>query len=71
MQLIDLGLSDGSKSDGSNAWQVNAIKKEILIFDPTNKYTYCLISKFTLIAKKTRLIPKQQAKMIIEDDIIV
>ena len=67
MQPVDLGLSDGSKPDGSDAWRVNAIKKEIPILDPTDKYTHWLIPKFTPIAKGARLTPERLAKMIIGD----
>ena len=45
------------------------MKKEILILDPTNNYTHQLIPKFTPIAKKARLIPEREAKMIITDGI--
>ena len=57
-------MSDGSKPDGSDAWRVNAIKKEIRIFDPNDKYTHWLIPKFTPIAKGARLTPERLAKMI-------
>ncbi len=43
------------------------MKKEILILDPTDKYKYWLISKFTPIAKGARLTPERLAKMIIGD----
>lgn len=43
--------------------------KKISILDFTDNYTYWLIFKFTPIAKRTRLIPKQLAKINIEDDI--
>lgn len=46
---------------------MNTIKKEISIFNLMNKYTHWLISKFTLIAKKTRLTPKQLVKIIIKN----
>ena len=44
------------------------MKKEIPIFDSTNKYIYWLIFKFTLMAKGARLIPERLAKLIIEDN---
>ena len=46
---------------------VNAIKKEISILDPIDKYTHWLIPKFTPIAKGDRLTPERLAKMIIGD----
>ena len=67
---IDLGISDRSKSDGSDTWRDNAIKNEIFILNPMDKYTHWLIPKFTLIAKKARLIPERRAKMIIRDSMI-
>lgn len=69
MQPVDLGLSDKSKFDGSDAWKVNAIKKKVPILDPTDKYTYWLIPKFTSIVKKARFTPEQLGKMIIRDKI--
>ena len=68
---MDLSLSDGSKPDGSDAWRVNAIKKEIPILDLTDKYTHWLIPKFTPIAKGARLIPERLAKMIIGDGMTI
>ena len=67
MQPVDQKLLDGSKPDGSDTWRVNAIKKEIPILDPTDKYTHWLIPKFTPIAKGARLTPERLAKMIIGD----
>ena len=67
VQLVDLKLLDGSKPEGSDAWRVNVIKKEIPIFDSIDKYTHWLISKFTPIAKRARLTPEQLTTMIIED----
>ena len=64
---MDLSWSDRSKSDGSDTWKLDTIKKEILILDPTDKYTYWLIPKFTLIAKETRLTPKRLRKMIMRE----
>lgn len=46
------------------------MKNEIPIFDPIDKYIHWLISKFTLIIKRTRLISKQLAKMIISNGMI-
>lgn len=46
------------------------MKKEIPIFDLIDKYTYWLISKYILIAKRAKLILKQLAKMIIRNDTI-
>lgn len=48
---------------------MNTIKKRPLILDPIDKYMYWLISKFTLIAKRARLIFKWLGKMIIGDGI--
>ncbi len=62
IQLVDLKLLDGSKPDGSDAWRVNVIKKEIPIFDSIYKYTHWLILKFTSIAKGARLTPERLAK---------
>ncbi len=36
IQPVDQKLLDGSKLDGSDTWRVNAMKKEILILDPTD-----------------------------------
>lgn len=44
--------------------------KKFSIFNPSNKYIYWLIFKFTFIAKKAKFIPEQLAKMIIRDSII-
>lgn len=46
------------------------MKKEIFIFDFIDKYTYWLIPKYISIAKRTRFIPEQLAKMIIGDNMI-
>ena len=62
---MNLNLSDKSKPDRSNTWKLDAIKKEISIFDLTDKYTHWLISKFTPIAKIARLTLEQLEKMII------
>ncbi len=56
MQPIDQKLLDGSKQNGSDTWKVNAMKKEIPILDPTDKYTHWLIPKFTPIAKGANLL---------------
>ena len=69
MQPVDQKLLDGSKSDGSDTWKINAMKKVIPIFDLIDNYTYWLIPKFILIAKGTRFTPKRLAKMIIGDGI--
>lgn len=68
MQLVDLSFLKRSKPDSSNTWKVNAIKKEVFIFDSTNKYLYWLIPKFTPIIKKTRLTPEHLAKKIVGND---
>ena len=62
-------MSDRFKPDGGNTWRLNVIKKETPILDPTDKYTHCLIPKFTLIAKRARLTPEQLDKKIIRDRI--
>ncbi len=49
---------------------INAMKKEIPILDPIDKYTSWLKPKFTLIAKRARLTLKRLTKMIIGDDMI-
>ena len=67
LQPVDLNLPDGSKPNESDAWRLDAIKREIRILDPTNKYTHWLIPKFTSIAKGARLTPKRLCKMIIEE----
>ena len=67
MQPVNSSISDGSKPDGSNDWKVNAIKNEVPILDPNDKYTHWLIPKFTPIAKGARLTPERLAKMIIGD----
>ncbi len=58
MQPVNQKLLDGSKPDGSDTWKVNAMKKEIPIFDPIDKYTHWLIPKFTPIAKRVRRTPE-------------
>ena len=65
VQPVDLSLSDGSKPDGSDTWKVNAIKKKVLILDPTDKYSHGLISKFTPIMKGAGLTLERLAKMIV------
>lgn len=45
------------------------MKKEISIFDSTNKYTHWLIPMFIPIAKEARFTLKRLAKMIIGDSI--
>ncbi len=67
VQPVDLSLSNGSKPDGSDAWKIDAIQKEIPILDPADKYTNWLISKFTSIAKGARLTLERLGKMIIGD----
>ena len=67
MQLVYQKLLDSSKSDRSDTWRVNVMKKEIPILDLINKNTYWLISKFTLIAKGARLTPEQLVKITIGD----
>ena len=69
MKPVDLSLSDGFKSDGSDTWKVNAIKKKVPIFDPTDKYSHWLIPKFTPSAKRARLTHECLAKMIVGDSI--
>lgn len=49
---------------------MNAIKKKISIFDPTDKYTHWLIPKFTLIAKRARFTIERLGKMIVGKDMI-
>ena len=44
---------------------MDAIKKKIPILDPTNKYTYWLIPKFTPIAKGAKLTSDRLGKMVI------
>ncbi len=44
---------------------MDAIKREISILDPTDKYTHWLIPKFISIAKRARLTPERLGKMII------
>lgn len=51
IQHVALSLSNGSRLYGSNTWRLDAIKGQILIFVPIDKYTYCFITKFILIAK--------------------
>lgn len=46
------------------------MKNKIPILNFINKYTYWLIPKFTSITKRTRLTPKQLAKLIIGDGMI-
>ena len=46
------------------------IKKEITILNLTNKYIHWLISKFILIAKRTRLTFERLEKMIIGEGMI-
>ena len=65
VQPVDLSLSDRSKPDGSNIWRLDAIKKEISILDPTDKYTHWLIPKSTPIVKGARLTPERLGKMVI------
>lgn len=67
VQPVNLSKLNGFKPNGSDAWKVNTIKKEISIFDPNDKYIYWLIFKFTPIAKRIRLIPERLAKIIIRD----
>lgn len=40
LQQVDLGLSDKFKSNGSDIWRVNTIKKEVPILDLADKYIY-------------------------------
>lgn len=40
IQPVNLKLSNGSKPDGSDAYKLNSIKKEIPIHDLTNRYTH-------------------------------
>ena len=65
VQPVDQNIPDGSRPDGSDAWRLDAIKREIPILDPTDKYTHWLIPKFTPIAKGARLTPEWLGKMII------
>ena len=65
---MDFSLSDGFKPHGSNTWRLDAIKKEIPILDPTDKYMHWLIPKFILIAKKARFTSERLEKMIIGED---
>ena len=65
VQPVDLNLLNRSKPYGSDAWRLYAIKREIPILDPTDKYTNWFIPKFTPIAKGARLTPKRLGKMII------
>ncbi len=44
---------------------MDAIKRKIPILDPTDKYTYWLIPKFTPIVKGAMLTPERKGKMII------
>lgn len=67
---MDQKLLDDFKPDKSNTWRINAIEKEISIFDPTDKYMHWLIPKFTPIAKRAILTPKRLAKMSIGDNMI-
>ena len=67
MQPVDLSLSDSSKSDRSDTWRLDAIKRGTPILDFTDKYTHWLIPKFTPIAKGARLTPERLGKMIIGD----
>lgn len=69
MQLVNLGLADGSEPNGNDAWQINAIEKKILILDLNNKYNYYLIPKFTPIVKGARLTSERLAKRIIKNSI--
>lgn len=62
-----MSIFDKFKPDSNNIKKVNAIKKEILILYPINKYIHWLILKFMQIAKQTRLISDQLAKMMIRD----
>ena len=64
---VDLSLSDGSKPDGNDTWKVNAIKKEVFILDPIDKYSYRLIPKFIPIAKRARLTLERLEKIIVGD----
>ena len=65
LQPVDLNLPDRSKPDGTDAWRLDVIKREILILDHTDKYTHWLIPKFTLIAKGAMITPEQLSKMVI------
>ncbi len=71
VQRVDPDLSDGCEPDGSDAWTMNAIKREISILDSIDKYTHWLIPMFTPITKRARLTPKRLSKIIIEDGMIV
>lgn len=62
-----MGISDKSKPDGSDAWRINTIKKEILVLDLNDKYIHWWIPKFTPITKEARFTPERLAKMIIGD----
>lgn len=49
---------------------MNAIKREIPIFDSIDKYTHWLISNFTSIAKGAKFTFELLAKMTIGENII-
>ena len=70
MQPVTSNLSNGFKSDGNDSWKVNIIKKKVFIFNPTDKYRYCLIFKFIPITKRARFTLEQMDKIIIRDEII-
>lgn len=57
-------------SDSSIDWIINIIKIKIQIFNLSDKYTHWLIFKFTLIAKKAKLISECLSKIIIGDSMI-
>ncbi len=65
IQPVDQKLLDGSKPDESVTWSVNAMKNEMPIHDPTNKYTHWLIPEFKPIAKRAKLTPERLVKLII------
>lgn len=69
MQLVDFSLSNCFELDGSDIWQSNTIKRDSSIFDPTNKYTYWFIPKFTPVTKIFKLTSELLSKMIIVDRI--
>lgn len=67
---MDQKLLDSSKLDRSVIKKVNIMKKEILIFDPIDKYIYWFIPKFTFITKRAIFTPEWLTKMIIGDSMI-
>lgn len=69
MQLMDLRFSVRFRSDRSDTWTSNTMKRETVIFDCIDKNRHWLIPKFTFIVKRARLTLEQLVKIMMENSI--